>query len=87
VFLGFAALQIMISNIIYPTLQGRSLALSPVMILVALAFWGWVWGIAGALLAVPLTAAIIIICERFRSTEWIALLLSNRKHGQRNDGH
>ena len=81
IFFGFAALQIIISNVIYPMLQGRSLSLSPVVILVALAFWGWVWGIAGALLAVPLTAAIVIICEHFRSTEWIALLLSNRKRG------
>lgn len=78
VFLGFAVLQIIISNFLYPMLQGRSLSLSPVVILAALAFWGWVWGIAGALLAVPLTAAIVIVCRRFPSTGWIALLLSNR---------
>ena len=79
VFLGFAVLQIVISNFIYPTLQGRSLALSPLAIIVSLAFWTWVWGIAGALIAVPLTAALVIICEHFRSTEWIALLLSSPK--------
>jgi predicted PurR-regulated permease PerM len=76
VFFGFAALQIAISNFVYPTLQGRSLSLSPVAILVALAFWSWVWGIAGALIAVPLTAALVIVCEHFRSTEWVARLLS-----------
>jgi predicted PurR-regulated permease PerM len=81
VFSGFAILQIVISNVIYPMLQGRSLSLSPVVILVSLAFWGWVWGIAGALLAVPITAAIVITCEHFRSTEWIARLLSNRSRG------
>ena len=79
VFAGFAVLQIVISNFIYPMLQGRSLALSPVAIIVALAFWSWVWGIAGALLAVPLTVAIVIICEHFRSTQWIAQLLSSPK--------
>jgi len=77
VFIGFAVLQIVISNFVYPTLQGHSLALSPVAIIVALAFWSWVWGIAGALIAVPLTAALVIICEHFRSTEWIARLLSS----------
>jgi len=77
VFVGFAVLQIVISNFVYPTLQGHSLALSPVAIIVALAFWSWVWGIAGALIAVPLTAALVIICEHFRSTEWIARLLSS----------
>jgi predicted PurR-regulated permease PerM len=76
VFVGFAILQIVISNFVYPALQGRQLSLSPVAIIVALAFWSWLWGIAGALLAVPLTVAIVIICEQFRRTEWIVQLLS-----------
>lgn len=77
VFFGFAGLQIAISNVLYPALQGRSLSLSPVAIVMALAFWSWVWGIAGALIAVPLTSALVIICEHFRSTEWVARLLSS----------
>jgi predicted PurR-regulated permease PerM len=76
VFLGYAIMQIGISNFIYPWLQGRGLSLSPVAIVVALAFWGWVWGIAGVLLAVPLTAALAIACDHFRGTEWITKLLS-----------
>ena len=75
VFAGFAALQITISNIIFPMLQGRGMALPPVGIIVALLFWGWLWGIVGALLAVPLTAAIIITCQHFKSTEWVAKFL------------
>ena len=77
VFLGFAAIQIVISNFVYPMLQGHSLALSPVAILVALSFWSWIWGIAGALIAIPLTAALVVVCEHFRSTAWIATLLSS----------
>nr|WP_281419432.1 AI-2E family transporter [Falsiroseomonas tokyonensis] len=76
VFLGYAVMQIGISNFIYPWLQGRGLSLSPVAIVVALAFWGWVWGIAGVLLAVPLTAALAIACAHFRGTEWITKLVS-----------
>jgi predicted PurR-regulated permease PerM len=57
-------------------LQGRGMAMPPVAIIVALLFWGWAWGIVGALLAVPLTAAIVIICEHFKSTKWVAGLLS-----------
>ena len=79
VFVGYAVLQVGISNVVEPLLQGRSLSLSPVAVLVALSFWAWMWGIAGALLAVPLTAAIIIVCQHFRSTEWIALLLSDKR--------
>lgn len=85
VFFGFAVLQITISNVVYPMLQGRSLSLSPVVILVSLAFWGWVWGIAGALLAVPITAALVIVCENFRSTEWIARLLGRSSLKTRPD--
>lgn len=76
VFAGYAVLQISISNFVYPMLQGRGMSLPPVLIVVALLFWGWVWGIAGALLAVPLTAALIIICQHFNSTRGIAKLLA-----------
>jgi AI-2 transport protein TqsA len=81
-FVGFSVIQVVISNFVYPTLQGRSLSLSPIAIVVALAFWGWVWGIAGGLIAVPLTVAIVIVCEHFESTRWVAVLVSSsRGHG------
>jgi predicted PurR-regulated permease PerM len=76
VFAGFAALQLTISNFIYPLLQGRSLSLSPVVIVLSLAFWSWIWGVAGALIAVPLTAAVAIICEHFDRTRWIAKIIA-----------
>jgi len=76
VFLSYAVMQLAISNLIYPWLQGQGLSLSPVVIVLALAFWGWIWGIAGVLLAVPLTAALAIAFAHFRGTEWIAKLLS-----------
>ena len=76
VFIGFVVIQVTISNFVYPLLQGRSLSLSPVTIVLTLAFWGWVWGVAGALIAVPVTAALVIVCEHFSSTRWVASLLS-----------
>ena len=81
VFVGFAVLQIVISNFLYPALQGRRLALPAVVIVVAIAMWTWIWGVAGAVLAVPLTATLLIIGEHFRATEWLVRLLS----GSRND--
>jgi predicted PurR-regulated permease PerM len=75
VFVGFAALQITISHFIYPMLQGRGMSMQPVAVIVALLFWGWLWGVAGTLLAVPLAAALIIVCRHFKSTEGIAKLL------------
>ncbi|MGK7870540.1 AI-2E family transporter [Falsiroseomonas sp. E2-1-a20] len=50
--------------------------LSPVAIVAALAFWGWVWGIAGVLLAVALTATLAIASAHFRVAEWITTLVS-----------
>ncbi|KQM76047.1 hypothetical protein ASE70_09515 [Sphingomonas sp. Leaf22] len=76
VFVGFVILQMTISNVIYPLLQGKQLSLSPLAIIVAMTFWSWVWGIAGALIAVPLTAAIVIVCGQFDRSRWIAKLLS-----------
>ena len=76
VFVGFAILQVTISNVIYPLLQGKQLSLSPLAIIIAMTFWSWVWGIAGALIAVPLTAALVIVCRQFDRSRWIATLLS-----------
>jgi AI-2 transport protein TqsA len=74
--IGFSFIQIAISNFIYPMLQGRSLSLSPIAVVLALGFWSWVWGFAGALVAIPLTVSLVIICGQFEGTRWIALLLS-----------
>lgn len=52
--LSFAGIHLVEANIITPTLVGRRLTINPLLILVALSFWTWVWGTAGALLAVPL---------------------------------
>jgi predicted PurR-regulated permease PerM len=60
-------------------LQGRSLALRPVVIVVALSFWGWLWGIAGALIAVPLTVAVVIACDHYPQSRWISTFLSSRR--------
>jgi AI-2 transport protein TqsA len=75
VLAGFTVLQVVISNFIQPWLEGQSLSLSPVGVVVAVGFWGWMWGLPGALLAVPLTAAVVIICDRFESARWFAVLL------------
>ena len=48
---------------ITPTIVGRRLTLNPVVVFVGLVFWGWLWGIPGALLAVPLMAMFKILCD------------------------
>lgn len=53
--------QMLFGNILEPKMQGERLNLSPVMVLISLIFWGWVWGVMGMILAVPITSALNII--------------------------
>jgi predicted PurR-regulated permease PerM len=75
-----AALQVInfiVGNIIYPRMQGRSLNIDPVVILLSLAFWGAIWGVAGMFLSTPLTVMAMVILAQFPGTRWIAVLLSS----------
>jgi predicted PurR-regulated permease PerM len=65
------------SSAIEPRLIGKSLNLSPLVILLSLAVWGSILGFAGLLLAVPITVTIMIILTQFESTRPIAILLSD----------
>lgn len=67
---------VIVGNIIYPRMQGRSLNIDPVVVLLALAFWGAIWGVAGAFLSTPLTVMIMVILAQFEGTRWISVLLS-----------
>src|SRR5262249_61202019 len=59
-------IQRVVDNYIEPRLTGRKLGLSPLIILLSLAFWGWLWGVVGMILAVPLTVIGTIILETLR---------------------
>jgi predicted PurR-regulated permease PerM len=64
------------SNLVTPAILGRRLTLSPLVIFVSLMFWTWVWGIAGALLAVPLLMALKIISDHVKPLGPIGELIS-----------
>ena len=98
-FVGISAIVIqnVIGNFLDPRLSGNSLNLSPFIILVALSVFGYVWGIVGMFLAVPLLSILQIICANVDSTRPIAMLIGSgrsvkrqtkaraeRKRGQRN---
>jgi predicted PurR-regulated permease PerM len=68
--------QIM-SSVIEPRLIGRTLNLSPLVILFSLGVWGALWGFAGLLLSVPITVTVMIILTQFQSTRGIAIMLSD----------
>jgi len=70
-----AGVQFAIGNVLEPRLMGRSLNLSPFVIIASIAFWGMIWGVVGAFLSVPMTTAFAIICSHSQSLQWIATLL------------
>jgi len=73
VYLAFGTLE---GSLITPWVMGRSLTLNPVIILLSLTFWGWMWGIVGIILAVPILAAFKIFCAHVKPLEPIAEFLS-----------
>lgn len=76
VAVGLMVTQFVIGNIIEPMITGKSLNLSPIVILIALIFWGYIWGIVGMMLAVPLMSAIKIFLENIPDLKPLADLIS-----------
>ncbi len=74
---GIFVIEQIMGNYVDPRIQGRQVSLSPLVILVALLFWAWIWGIPGAFLAVPMTIAVAIIAAHIRPLRPLALMLSN----------
>ncbi len=78
VFLGMNVIQFFTGSYIEPRVAGAALAVSPFIVLLAVFFWAFMWGIAGAFIGVPLTLAAITICAHTESARWLAELLSGR---------
>ena len=74
--LGFFA-QFVVSNLVEPRFMGSHLNMSPLAIILSLALWGSLWGVAGAFLCVPIMVILMIVTAHFPQTRWIAVLLSN----------
>jgi len=69
-------IQFIVGNVVLPRMQSDSLNMDPVVVLLALAFWGAIWGLAGAFLSTPLTVMAMVILAQFDGTRWLAVLLS-----------
>lgn len=76
-FIALTLANFVVGHLLDPWLMGGSLNLSPAVILISLAVWSSIWGIAGAFLAVPITVGLIIAFSAFESTRRFAVLLTN----------
>jgi predicted PurR-regulated permease PerM len=64
VMAAFSVLNLIESYLLTPLVVGHQLSLNPVAVFVGVLFWGWIWGVVGALLAVPILAMTKIFCDR-----------------------
>jgi predicted PurR-regulated permease PerM len=80
VLLGISAIQIIMGIYIDPLLQGRQLSLSPLVVMFSVTFWGWLWGVPGAFVAIPITITLVIACEQYERTRWLSVLLADRRY-------
>jgi len=84
VAIALGVTHFVLANIVQAVLLGRSLDLSPLAIILSLSFWGLLWGIAGLFLAVPITAALAIVCQHIDGAQWIAVGLAGNPKRRRS---
>lgn len=75
--LGFAIINLLESNLITPALMGRKLPVNAAALFLGLLFFGWMWGIVGAVLAVPLTVMVQVISARIPATQSLSVFLDS----------
>jgi predicted PurR-regulated permease PerM len=71
--------NLILGSALEPKIMGDNLGLSPIVVLLSLMIWGWLWGFAGMILAVPMMVIIKIICENVPFLEPLSILLGSRK--------
>jgi len=69
-------MQFVMGNVLEPQIMGKSMNLSPIVILLTLIFWGWLWGVVGMFLAVPITSAIKIVFDSIPALKPVAAAMS-----------
>jgi predicted PurR-regulated permease PerM len=75
----YAGLNIIEAQIVTPTVLGRRLTLNPVIVFLSVGFWGWIWGIPGALMAVPMLVIFKVLCDHIVQLSAIGEFLSGRE--------
>jgi predicted PurR-regulated permease PerM len=72
---GYVAINAIVGNLIEPRVTGQGLGLSTLVVFLSLVFWGWVFGVMGMFLSVPLTMTVKIALESHPDSRWVAALL------------
>lgn len=74
--IAIAGTQVLYGSILEPIFMGKSFSINVITVLVMLMFWGFIWGVAGLIMAIPITVFLKIIFEQFYSTRGLAKIIS-----------
>ena len=74
----FAAIELIVANVVETLIYSRSTGLSAVAVVAAALFWTWLWGIIGLLLATPITVCLVVLGRYIRQLQFLDILLGNR---------
>jgi AI-2 transport protein TqsA len=83
IFLLLNVIQFLVGSYLEPRVTGSALSISPAIVLFAVFFWTFLWGISGAFIGVPIMIAVLTICEQHPASRWIADLLGRPAEGPR----
>ena len=83
---GLQTILFIVGNLVQPRMQGDNQNIDPVVVLLALAFWGKLWGVVGMFLSTPLAVMAMAILAEFKGSRWMAILLSGDGEPYANEG-
>ncbi len=84
---GLLVIEQVMGNFVAPHMQGKQLAISPLVVMIALLLWSWLWGAAGALLAAPMAVLIAITLNHADALRPFAIFMSDKSDRERFDAH
>ncbi|MET3598612.1 AI-2E family transporter [Martelella mangrovi] len=79
-FVCLNLVQFTIGNYVEPMVSGSALSISPFVVVFSIFFWTFMWGLFGTFLGVPITIALLTVCEHVPSLRWVAEILGGKRH-------
>jgi AI-2 transport protein TqsA len=83
---GYGLINMFLDNFVQPTLLGKRFGLSILIVVLCVLFWGWLWGLIGIVLAVPLTMIIKVILDNSEEFRWVAVAIGQEPRKGEPDG-
>jgi AI-2 transport protein TqsA len=84
VAIGYGGINFCLDNFVQPTMLGNRFGISPLVVILSVIFWGWLWGPLGMFLAVPLTMVLKVLLDNNSEFQWISVAMAKKKvrHGE-----